>query len=117
MAEFKLCEEMGLKTCLSSNQYVPGDFVILASDVEKMLQGGSRGKKLLYTIKEVGGFSSQVTDFYSDEEQITISIPKKPKPVSKAEILDGLRYIAICGEESKAKKQELIERIEKAGIE
>jgi hypothetical protein len=113
MTEFKLCEEMGLKVKNYSTGYNTDDIFILASDVEKMLQGGERKKEVVYYIRETGssGFGHPV---YAKDESLTLSIPQKPKPVSKAEIVAILETFNVSEKTEAAK---LIERIEKAGIE
>lgn len=100
MNEFKLCEEMGLEV-LNTGQWTQS--IIKASDVEAMLQHGHS----LYPLNGIHGISSG----------IILTKPENPKPVSKAEIIKGLKDIAVYGQESGELRDRLVSRLEKAGLE
>ena len=99
---------MGLKVfdSILSNS----DEVILASDVEKMLRGGER--------------SGSCSGGHITSHHLKLTIPQKPKPVSKGEIIEALssKHLEVVMNTHSTNKiyerfSGLIERIEKAGIE
>ena len=118
MTEFKLCEEMGLVRLLDTNVNEP---VIKASDVEKMLQGGQRIQANVdYTWNEIkdsaGLFYMQPKTKGETTETISLTIPQKHKPVTKEDVLQALKTLNILHNKFDH-VTDLIERIEKAGIE
>jgi hypothetical protein len=115
MTEFKLCEEMGLLVA-AKGFYREGAYLIPASDVEKMLEGGKQTRAVDYYIKETGT-SGLGTPIYSKNIELVLSIPQKPKPVTKEEIISFSKNIPTKATFLTDEIKELFKRIEKAGIE
>jgi len=119
MTEFKLCEEMGLEPkAVFAFALESSEQVIKASDVEKMLQGGRAVEsKMTYSWNEIRGSNSfsYTTTCERDDitKTITLTVPQKPKPVTKDEIIKTLKMYNQNGNLA----SEVLERIEKAGIE
>jgi hypothetical protein len=119
MTEFPLCEEMGLEPkAVFAFAFNSSEQVIKASDVEKMLQGGKITEVTQdfswNEIKDSAGLWYVAKNTKSDvTKSITLTVPQKPKPVTKEEILEKLKSCVGYWD----KLEPLIERIEKAGIE
>jgi len=116
MTEFKLCEEMGLKTL--EHSWINDSFkfhVILALDVEKMLQGGRRYSEQAEW--QSGPIRGPFQTYLGEKtEHISLTIPQKPKPVTKEDILQALKTLNVLHNKFDH-VTDLIERIEKNGIE
>ena len=118
MTEFKLCEEMGLERwgtyLLDDNKM---ETVIKASDVEKMLQCGQAGfAEFQWNFSNSNG--DPMPEKPSVFSTILLTIPKKPKPVTKEEIITMLKAIRANPVSFEFNPvTDLLKRIEKAGIE
>lgn len=125
MSEYPLCEEMGLTVKAMSDACFTNAQVIHASDVEKMLKAGNRLEQRFNWNMSVGRGPVITEDTVTNT--IVLTVPKKPKPVKKSDLISIIKALnnllkksdkTYCGMGHNCESlEDLIIRAEKNGIE